>query len=198
MKTVLFTQHRIFVCPASWKQVSRDEVSGKFTLTSGGLVAALASVQHELNFTWVGWPGCEVPLEEQTAVGQSLLAENSCHPVFLSKDLASKYYNGFSNGVLWPLFHYVPLQLNKVKRVYEFNNRSVTPWTCVCANLGQGGGEQKFDPGLWEAYKEANSMFADAILSISEESDLIWIHDYHLMMLPSELRKRRPCCKIAW
>lgn len=48
------------------------------------------------------------------AVREKLLNEHKCLPVFLTDDLVSKYYNGFCNGVLWPLFHYVPLPMYKV------------------------------------------------------------------------------------
>ncbi len=47
-------------------------------------------------------------------------------PVFLEDDLVDKYYNGFSNDILWPLFHYVPLPMFKV------------------------AGGKKFDRTLWE------------------------------------------------
>ena len=43
------------------------------------------------------------------------MEEHNCLPVFLSDDIIERYYNGFSNGVLWPLFHYVPLSMYKVK-----------------------------------------------------------------------------------
>jgi trehalose 6-phosphate synthase len=32
--------------------------------------------------------------------------EYSCLPVYLSDELADRHYNGFSNSILWPLFHY--------------------------------------------------------------------------------------------
>lgn len=68
----------------------------------------------------------------QDYVRERLAKEHSSVPVFLEQDLMDKYYNGFSNDVLWPLFHYVPLPMYKP------------------------GMEKKFDNGLWEAYKEAN------------------------------------------
>ncbi len=40
-----------------------------FTLASGGLVTALSGVKTELDFVWVGWVGCEIPVEEQAMVG---------------------------------------------------------------------------------------------------------------------------------
>lgn len=40
----------------------------------------------------------------------------------------------------------------------------------------------------WEGYKRANQIFADYIAEIAEEGDVIWVHDYHLMLLPEMLR----------
>jgi len=154
----------------------KDPVTGKveYRMSSGGLVTALQGVRDELDFLWIGWLGCEIPPEEQSAVREQLLSEYHALPVFLSDDLVDKYYNGFSNDVLWPLFHYVPLPMYKA------------------------GNERKFDTELWEAYKEANILFAEAVLSVYQKNDLIWVHDYHLMRLPEELRSREPNCKIAW
>jgi trehalose-6-phosphate synthase len=42
----------------------------------------------------------------------------------------------------------------------------------------------------WQAYKEVNALFADAIASIYKPGDLVFIHDYHLMLLPAMLRDR--------
>lgn len=38
---------------------------------------------------------------------KKLLEEHSCVPVYMSDKLADEHYNGFSNAVLWPLFHYL-------------------------------------------------------------------------------------------
>ncbi|CAM9645716.1 unnamed protein product, partial [Chrysoparadoxa australica] len=62
----------------------------------------------------------------------------------------------------------------------------------------QAGGEKKFDSSLWEAYKEANMIFAEVVCSFYEPGDYVWVHDYHLMRLPYELRQRHPDCKIGW
>jgi trehalose 6-phosphate synthase len=50
--------------------------------------------------------GVEIPDADKEHVSQRLLDEFNCRPVYLSDDLADKYYNGFSNSILWPLFHY--------------------------------------------------------------------------------------------
>lgn len=41
-------------------------------------------------------------------------------------------------------------------------------------------------------------MFADTVLSIYKKDDLVWIHDYHLMLVPSMLRAVKPRMKIGF
>lgn len=47
-----------------------------------------------------------------------------------------------------------------------------------------------FSEESWQAYCKVNEIFADAIAEAAGESDLIWVHDYHLMLLPRMLRER--------
>jgi trehalose 6-phosphate synthase len=47
-----------------------------------------------------------------------------------------------------------------------------------------------FDDGPWQAYKRVNELFADAIADAAQSGTLIWVHDYHLMLLPEMLRER--------
>ncbi len=47
-----------------------------------------------------------------------------------------------------------------------------------------------FSKSDWEAYREANSLFANKVEEIARPGDKVWIHDYHLMLLPEMLRKR--------
>ena len=51
-------------------------------------------------------------------------------------------------------------------------------------------GELTFNEQHWDAYTAANAAFADALMEIVQDGDLIWIHDYHLMLLPALLRQR--------
>lgn len=47
-----------------------------------------------------------------------------------------------------------------------------------------------FNEKPWESYKRVNEMFADAIADQVTAGCLIWVHDYHLMLLPELLRER--------
>jgi len=154
----------------------KDPVTGEwnFTMSSGGLVTALMGTREEMKFAWIGWLGKEVDPEEQPIVRQKLLEQHNCIPVFLSDEMADLYYNGFSNDVLWPLFHYVPLPMYKA------------------------GAEKKFDDRMWQAYKEANKIFAEAVMEAYIPGTYVWVQDYHLMRLPAEIRKRCPEARIGW
>ncbi|CAD0018558.1 unnamed protein product [Aureobasidium pullulans] len=46
-----------------------------------------------------------------------------------------------------------------------------------------------FDESAWDAYREANRLFAKEIAKDVQDNDLIWVHDYHLMLLPAMLRE---------
>jgi trehalose 6-phosphate synthase len=76
---------------------------------------------------------------------------------FASLSITSSRLVGFSNSILWPLFHYHP-------------------------------GEMNFDSDHWLAYREANMRFADVVSSMAKAGDMIWVQDYHLMLLPMLLR----------
>jgi trehalose 6-phosphate synthase/phosphatase len=45
---------------------------------------------------------------------------------------------------------------------------------------------------FWEQYKQINQRFADALASILRPDDVVWVHDYHLMLLPRLLKTRQP------
>lgn len=50
----------------------------------------------------------------------------------------------------------------------------------------------------WSSYVNANQEFADTTLSTSRPSDLMWIQDYHLMLVPAMVRAQRPKARIGW
>jgi trehalose-6-phosphate synthase len=60
-------------------------------------------------------------------------------------------------------------------------------------------GEISFNEEWWEAYQKVNNLFADAIAKIVQDGDLVWIQDYHLMLLPAMLRKKTTKnIKVGW
>ena len=131
----------------------------EYSMSSGGLVTALQGLKKTSTFQWYGWPGLEIPDDEKEKVKKDLKEKFNAIPIFLTDEIADLHYNGFSNSILWPLFHYHP-------------------------------GEINFDENAWLAYNEANATFAEEIVKNVNDNDLIWVHDYHLMLLPEMLRSR--------
>lgn len=55
-----------------------------------------------------------------------------------------------------------------------------------------------FVPEQFEAYRRVNERFADVICEIAEPGDAVWVHDYHLMLLPRMLRNRGLDARIGF
>src|SRR5436305_104992 len=129
------------------------------TPAAGGLVSAIEPVLRERGGTWIGWPGIagEIPsgpFEEATRnAGYAVVT------VGLTEAERDEFYYGYSNEVIWPLFH----------DLQNFCN---------------------FEPAYWQAYKQVNERYADAIIRNAQPNDFIWVHDYHLMYVAAALRER--------
>ncbi|KAI5017115.1 hypothetical protein ZWY2020_037493 [Hordeum vulgare] len=140
--------------------------------SSGGLASALRGVK-DVELLFVGWPGISVPEADRSSITEKLLTER-CVPVFLNEEMMDKYYSGYCNNILWPLFHYLGLPQG-----YKFNKA------------------KDFESQL-KSYTEANQMFADTVSEIWKEGDVIWCHDYHLMLLPQLLKQSNRNMKVGW
>ncbi|WP_022873596.1 alpha,alpha-trehalose-phosphate synthase (UDP-forming) [Nesterenkonia alba] len=81
-------------------RVTKDDGSVGWQRSPGGLVTALAPIMADSGGAWVGWHGAaDETLQPFDHEGIHL------HPVPLSTEEVEGYYEGFSNGTLWPLYH---------------------------------------------------------------------------------------------
>src|SRR3954469_12214659 len=126
--------------------------------STGGLATGLLRPHEQADGLWIGWSGAapeSLTPVQQEALDRELAAQRLV-AVPLSTDQVTRYYEGFSNGVLWPLFHYlldqVPLHVRD-----------------------------------WEPYVEVNERFAEVVAQHYQAGDLIWVHDYQLLLLPDLL-----------
>jgi trehalose 6-phosphate synthase/phosphatase len=136
--------------------------------STGGLATGMSRPHEQSAGLWIGWSGAGDDLTPaQQAELETQLASQRLVGVPLNRDLVTRYYEGYSNGVLWPLFHYlldqVPLQ-----------------------------------PSDWDAYVQANEQFAEVVVAQYRPGDLIWIHDYQLLLLPGLVRRRLPEARIGF
>jgi trehalose 6-phosphate synthase/phosphatase len=155
--------------------VSFEKDQPKFTPSAGGLTTGLwsyldrsrADAARRLDFLWVGWPGTNVAPEQQAAVREFGQTHFNAFPVFLPEESMDRFYHGFCNRTLWPLFHYF-------------------------TTLAQ------FEEAHWEEYQRVNQAFASALAEVLQPDDVVWIHDYHLLLLPRLVRERFPNTPIGF
>jgi trehalose 6-phosphate synthase len=73
---------------------------------SGGLVTAMAPVLRNRGGLWIGWPGTTERARLQPLLDQaSAKTGYKLIPVSISEEEVDRYYLGYANSVIWPLFH---------------------------------------------------------------------------------------------
>lgn len=132
-----------------------------FIKSPGGLVSALHPVLASHGGTWIGWSGnCKSKLMPPID-GYTLC------PVEIDESNFREYYNGFSNRILWPLYHHLPYDL-------------------------------QFYDQWWNGYETVNQIFAIETAKTAKRNSCVWIHDYHLQLVPEILRRYRPDVRIGF
>lgn len=131
----------------------------------GGLATGLSSYVNDKRSSWIGWPGIAsdglTETQKQTIAAE--LHKHNCSPVWLTQREIDDFYNGYSNRVLWPLFHEIGRQPK--------SDATRKRW--------------------WRSYRSVNKKFAETVLVRSETGGRIWIHDYQLLLVPQLLREQR-------
>src|SRR6266446_2806905 len=136
------------------------------TPATGGLVSAIEPVLRERGGTWIGWPGVAGEIPQEPLAKATRDAGYKVVPVSLSESERDEFYYGYSNEVIWPLFH----------DLQNFCN---------------------FEPAYWQAYRQVNERYADAIARSAQPDDFIWVHDYHLMYVAQALREQSVDRKLS-
>jgi trehalose 6-phosphate synthase/phosphatase len=112
--------------PLSFK-MDGDTVSA--APSSGGLVSALAPILAEYGGTWIGSIGAPSTSRKQEALVRRVLTKTARKqsyqywPIFLSEEEQINFYEGFSNEVVWPLFHDLQSRCNFLPQYWEFYRR---------------------------------------------------------------------------
>lgn len=80
-----------------------------------------------------------------------------------------------------------------IELYYEgFSNETLWP------NFHYFNQYSEFNDDYWESYQQVNRKFADAVLAQANDNDIIWIHDYQLLLLPEMIRTERPDIEIGF
>jgi trehalose 6-phosphate synthase/phosphatase len=141
-----------------------------FNQSVGGLATGLGSFYKSFDSMWVGW--CGIPSEKID------VKEKEKIEITLAKEFSS---------------HPVFLSKRNIELYYsEFCNKTLWP-------LLHGFTQYvTYDKNSWKAYEKVNEIFADCVLAIAEPEDMVWVHDYHLMLLPRLLKRKHPNMTIGF
>lgn len=145
---------------------------------NGALKNAINIASKERTLTdgvcWVGTMGLptdELPIDISNKIIKTLKNNYNCHAV-ISDDITFKgAYKNFCKQILWPTLHY---------------------------QIPDNPNSKAFEDHSWNYYCDLNKLFAEKIAQVYKEGDIIWIHDYHLMLVPEMVRSLLPNAKIGY
>ncbi|MFD0667877.1 alpha,alpha-trehalose-phosphate synthase (UDP-forming) [Ramlibacter sp. MAHUQ-53] len=142
--------------------VVSNRVADPRKTAAGGLAVALAEVLHNTGGLWFGWSGRVVEKAEGGAPGEGATHRHHAGPVTLvTVDLAREDHDAYYLG---------------------YANGVLWPVFHYRLDLAD------FDAGYITGYLRVNQLFARLLAPLLRPDDLVWVHDYHLVPLASELR----------
>ena len=134
----------------------------------GGVATGIGGANFGADAVWVGWPG----------VSSSGMSPGRTQEI---------------KRLLGPGLHPVFLDDAETEGYYNgFCNSTLWPLFHYFPQIAE------YDKHFFNAYRKVNKKFAKAVLEVADGNDTIWVHDYHLMLLPSLLRERLPDAEIGF
>ncbi|MFW6328890.1 MAG: bifunctional alpha,alpha-trehalose-phosphate synthase (UDP-forming)/trehalose-phosphatase [Alkalispirochaetaceae bacterium] len=141
-----------------------------FKRSVGGLATGLSTIHEQEESLWIGWSGLttEEVSEEQREYIFSTLLEEY---KCVAVDVNQGELDLFYAG---------------------FCNRTIWPLFHYFTTFTD------YDENTWRAYEVVNEKFFDQVASYAEDGDLIWVHDYQLMLLPRLIKERFPNSPVGF
>lgn len=147
---------------------------------------------------WIGTVTPHPPIanDDDRQQVRRVLAELNCTPIFLNPSTRQAHYYGFCKQVLWPAFHNIDLlDLSTSSGIGASGSSSSTS-----SNHAASDWDQSRLDHWWQAYQDVNQEFATVVNGLvdRDSSTYLWIHDYHLSLLPRCLSQEpaRSCRKV--
>jgi trehalose 6-phosphate synthase/phosphatase len=137
--------------------------------SSGGLATAMGPLVKRTGGLWIGWSGDASGVADDKR--QKILAGWTERERYAAVELPPTVALGFYEG---------------------FSNQALWPLFHHFPYI------LRFYPDEWKAYVEANKRFCEVVLEHLRPGDLVWIHDYQLMLLPKLLREAAPDARIGF
>ncbi len=140
----------------------------RYTQSVGGLATGLSSLLRSYENIWIGWPG--IAYERV-------------------RDQKPRIKRALMQFNCHPVFLN---QYDIEQFYYGFCNRIIWPLFHYFSQYAT------YNKNNWDSYQRVNEIFCNRIKQIARADDIIWIHDYHLMLLPQLLRNELPNASIGF
>jgi trehalose 6-phosphate synthase/phosphatase len=137
--------------------------------SAGGLATAMRPILRQTDGLWIGWSGETSGINDEKK--QRTLKKWAEQERYIAVDLPPDVARGFYEG---------------------YSNQTLWPLFHHFPSL------LHFNPDDWKAYVKANRIFCETIVTHLRPDDLVWIHDYQLMLLPGFLRESAPQARIGF
>ncbi len=149
-------------------KISNLDKSFEFSSTSGGLATGMKSIHKKNKFLWIGWPGID-----KKSLGNNLAKAE--------KLLYKKKY--------------IPVFLRK-KEINDFyygtSNEALWPLFHYFIEFSI------FNKSHWKSYVNVNKKFADCVIKHAKKDDIVWVHDYQLLLCPRMIKTKRPDLTVGF
>ncbi|KAK4552955.1 Trehalose-6-P synthase/phosphatase complex subunit [Recurvomyces mirabilis] len=143
---------------------------------NGGLTNAVRAAAEagdiDTNFIGtVGFPTDSLSEDFKEEIHDRLLSDHESQVVWISDKDMDGHYTHYCKTILWPIFHYQVPDHPKSKAYADHS---------------------------WEFYRNINQAFAEKVVESYKRGDTIWIHDYHLLLVPAMVRQKLPEAQIGF
>ena len=137
--------------------------------TAGGLATAMQPILKKTNGVWIGWTGESSENKDESR--EAIIEGWARDHRYSGVDLEPEMARGFYEGIA---------------------NQVLWPLFHHFPSL------VRFEPQHWNSYLKVNEIFRDEILKHLRPNDIVWIHDYHFLLLPQMLRELVPDISIGF
>lgn len=144
---------------------------------NGGLTNAIRASIDAGNLTdvltvgTIGFPTDVLNQRKKAEIYEKLESDHESLTVYVSDSDFDGHYTHYCKTILWPVFHY-QIPDHPKSKAYEDHS--------------------------WIYYVNVNQAFADKVVANYKRGDIIWIHDYHLCLVPAMIRKKLPDAQIGF
>jgi trehalose 6-phosphate synthase/phosphatase len=140
----------------------------KFTPSVGGLATGVKSIYKHYEGKWIGWPG--IAADDLHGTDQERIEHALDAENCVPVHLTQAEINDYYEG---------------------FSNETIWPLFHYFTEFAEYRQEH------WDAYVRVNRKFADAVLAVAAAGDVIWVHDYQLLLVPGMIKDASPDVTIG-